>query len=85
MTMDVWVLTLGADDDAGSKTLGVFATKDAARPTFEKNVRDLVRFGRQVDEAFATDESVFVQVGLDWLDLRRFPVETEAGQPALTA
>ena len=82
--MDVWIMTLGANDDAGTKVLGAYATKNAARPDMEKHVRDLARFGRQIDEAFATEDSVYVEVGLDWIYLQRQPLIVEDEQPALT-
>jgi hypothetical protein len=82
--MDVWVMMIGANDDAGSKVYGAYATKDAARPDFEKVAKDLTRFSSQVPEMFAADDEIYVEVGLDYVELRRFPLTVEAGQPAIT-
>lgn len=74
----VWVLMSGEDHEGGS-VLGVFASRDAAKGAFAEAGRwmPFAVDGAEENE----DGTLRVHGGCDWLELRPFPVQSQAAIP----
>jgi hypothetical protein len=68
--MRVWVMSKGEDHEGG-EVLGVYATKDVARPDFEREAAAINSHPAfRLDSAYVEpDGAVYVHGGCDWLRL----------------